>query len=286
MRKYALVVFNNKDAIIDRYNLDITTNPTGNGFELELSTISSDLEDIITKVVQKKNKVTFIVNQIHDSYQKANLLANWIQKYSNKDYQMALEYDDGVVVRYCEGKVTKLEKTEIQPKNVLQQRLEFTQTTPYFIKRENTITIQQSSIGKSYPFRYPYSYGASAVVNNDIDNTYILDIPLIIIINGRMTGVKLNLLDDRGVQYNTIEILNEDGSLFILEKDEELIINSAQRKIVKVNASGTEEDYSHLVNPALDSFLRAKNGSSKINVNPESMGEGFKLTGSWRQYNL
>lgn len=280
MRKYALVVFNNKDEIIDRYNLDITTNPTGNGFELELSTIGSDLEDIITKVVQKKNKITFVVNQIHDSYQKANILANWVQKYSTKNYQMALEYDDGVVVRFCEGKVTKLEKTEIQPKNVLQQKLEFTQTTPYFIKRENTITIQVSSQGKSYSYSYPYSYGASMVENNEINNPYILDIPLIIIIDGKIDNPTIDLLDENNQIYSRVKI---DGTI---EQNEQLIINSAQRKILKVYSSGVQEDFVPKVNVAFDTFLRANGGNSTININIGDSGDGFKLIGSWRQYNL
>lgn len=282
MRKYALVVFNNKDEIIDRYNLDITTNPTGNGFELELFTIGSDLEDIITKVVQKKKKITFVVNQIHDSYQKANLLANWVQKYSTKDYQMALEYDDGVVVRYCEGRVTKLEKTEMQPKNVLQQKLEFTQTTPYFIKRENTITIQVASKGKSYPFTYPYSYGANMIENNNIDNPYILDVPLIIIIEGKINAPRVDLLDENGDIYSTVELTEP------LNTNEQLIINSAQRKVVKILSNGDEIDYVPKVSVAFDTFLRAKNGLSKININTgsDNVGDDFKLTGSWRQYNL
>lgn len=286
MRKYALVILDNKDQPIDRFNLDIVTNPKGNGFELDMSVISSDLEDIITKVVQKKNKITFVVQQIFDSYTKANALANWIQKYSKTEYQMCLEYNDGDIVRYCEGKVTRLEKNEKTYPNVLQQTLEFTQTTPYFIKQENTITIQKSSIGKSYPFKYPYSYGSSAVINNDINNPYILDVPLIIIIDGIMSGVRVDLLGEDGEQYNTVEMIDENGIPLILEKGEQLIINSAQRKIIKVNASGTEEDYSHRISPRYDSFLRATAGRSKINVNLDSMGEGFKLTGSWRQYSL
>lgn len=280
MRKYALVVFDNKDKVLARHNLDITTNPTGNGFELELSTINSDLEDIITKVVQKKIKITFIVNQIHDSYQKANILANWIQQYSTKDYRMALEYDDGVLVRYCEGRVTKLEKTEKQPKNVLQQKLEFTQTTPYFIKRENTITIQKAGNGKSYPFTYPYSYGASMVTNNDIENPYILDIPLILIIDGKINNPSIMLLGEDGYSYNRVDIND------IIEEGQQLIINSAQRKIVKVYESGEVMDLVPKVSPKYDTFLRAINGRSTININIDGAGSGFKLTGSWRQYNL
>ena len=169
MRKYALVIFDKQDKIIDRYNLDLITNPTGNGFELDLSTVSSDLEDIITKVVQKKNKIKFNLIQHYNSYNKANILANWIQKYSTKDYKMLLEYDDSVLIRYCEGKVTKLDKTELDEYRTLNQSLEFTQTTPFFLKRENEITIQVSSVGKSYPFMYSYCYGSNEIVNNEIN---------------------------------------------------------------------------------------------------------------------
>lgn len=54
MREYALVILDNKDEIIDRYNFDIVTNAYGNGFQLDISTISSNLEEIITQVIQKK----------------------------------------------------------------------------------------------------------------------------------------------------------------------------------------------------------------------------------------
>ena len=61
MRSYALVVLDNKDQIIDRYNLTYVTTPTGNGFKLNISTITSDLEDIITKVVQQKEPIKFTI---------------------------------------------------------------------------------------------------------------------------------------------------------------------------------------------------------------------------------
>ena len=283
MRKYALVVLDNKDEVIDRYNFDIATNPTANGFELKLYTIKGDVKDIITKAVQEKGKITFIVNQIFDSYQKANILADWIQKYSSSKYQMALEYDDGTgIVRYCEGKVTKLEKTEKQYKNVLQQTLEFTQTTPYYIARKNTITIQVSSNGKTYPYKYPYSYGSSKILNNTIDNPYISDIPLIITINGKINKTKIDLIDENGDVYTTVEINQQ------IQTGETLIINSAQRKIIKVSSNGTETDFVPYVNPMYDTFLMAKGGVSRINIDTSSdnVGDGFMLTGSWRQYSL
>lgn len=280
MRKYALVILDKYDNIIDRYNLDIITNPTGNGFSLNLSKVSSDIEDIITKVVQAKNKIKFTINQVNNSYLKSNILASWIQKYSTSKYTMALEYDDGNIVRYCEGKVTSLTKTEQDEYKDLAQDLEFTQTTPYFIKRENTITIQVSSVGKQYPFTYPYCYGLNIVENNEIDNPYILDIPLIITIDGAIDNPTIDLLRENGDRYSRVQF-----SDVTIAQGEQLVINSAQRKIYKI-ANGVETDYIPEVNPQFDTFLRAESGKTTISINTSDTGDGFKLTGGWRQYTL
>ena len=281
MRSYALVVLDSQDKIVDRYNLDLVTNPTGNGFELDMSVISSDLEDVITKVVQKKNKIIFNVPHVDYSYQKAYSLASWIQKYSTKEYQMALEYNDGVVIRYCDGKVTKLEKTENSYINILQQRLEFTQTTPYYLKVENSITMQQQSLGKTYPFTYPYKYGKETIENNEIVNPYILDIPLIVTISGAIDNPRVILFDENNNNYNVVSF---DG--ISLADGEQLVINSAQRKIYKIDSNGGVTDFVNKVNPAQDTFLRAKRGKSRLYVNMLGTTETFKLVGGWRQYIL
>ena len=281
MRKYALVVLDYKDTVIDRFNLDVVTNPTGNGFKLNLSKLTTDIEDVITKVTQSKNTIKFVVNQVNNSYGKSNILANWIQKYSKPEYTMALEYSDGQVIRYCEGKVTSLEKTEIDQYRNLAQNLEFTQTTPFFVKRENVITIEVSSQGKKYPFKYPYMYGTNDVKNNEIDNPYILDVPLIIVIDGIIENPKIDLLDENGNRYSRVYFDN-----ITIAQDEQLVINSAQKKIYKITAGGTKIDYVNQVSPSYDTYLRAVAGKSTISINTTGADTGFKLTGSWRQYSL
>lgn len=294
MRKYALVILDNQDKIIDRYNLDLVTQPRGNGFELSLSTIGGDLEDILTKVVQKKNKITFSVQQVENSYQKSNILASWIQKYSSTDYTMALEYDDGNFVRYCDGKVTKLEKTEMSQNNVLPQSLEFTQLTPFYRKQEQTIVIRISDTGKKYPFTYPYSYGARAVENNEINNPYLLDVPIIITIDGTINNPTIDLynytLNEQGEKvveptyYNRVKFGN--GSPVTIGDGEKLIINSAQRRIFKVGVGGVQTDYTNFIDPQFDTFLRANSGLSLIEINTVDASGNFSLTGGWRQYLL
>lgn len=281
IRTYALVIMDKKDEIIDRLNLDLVTNPTGTGFELSLAIISSDIEDIITKVTQIKPKINLQISQIKDGYNQANILANWIQKYSTAESRMFLEYNDTKVIKYCGGKVTKLTKTEKNEYKELPQQMEFTMTTPFFQKKANTITIQMSSIGKKYPYKYPYQYGRNVVENNTIDNPYILDVPLIITINGALTNPTVDLLDENGNRYSRVQF---EG--ITIAENEQLIINSAQKKIYKILTDGTEEDYRPEVNPMFDTFLLAKRGISSINVNSVDAATGFKLTGGWRQYTL
>lgn len=281
MRKYALVIMDYKDSIIDRFNLDFVTNPTGNGFKLNVARLTSDIEDVITKVTQQKNVIKFTVNQFGRSYQKSSVLANWIQKYSKPEYVMCLEYDDGVLVRYCEGRVTSFSKDEMDVYKNLPQQLEFTQTTPFFVKRDNTITIKKSNTGKSYPFKYPYSYGTSEVQNNNIDNPYILDVPLIVVIDGAITNPTLILLDENGSEYTRVAF-----SSATISQNEQLVINSAQKKIYKIDSSGVKTDFYNQVNPSYDSYLRANSGNSTLSINISDASTGFKLTGSWRQYSL
>ena len=281
IRSYALVVLDHQDKIIDRHELPLVTNPSDSGFKLSLSKVSSDLEDIITKVAQQKIPIKLNVLHHQQAYSKSYILTDWIQRYSKTAYHMALEYNDTVTVKYCEGKVTALSKTEKDEYGVLTQALEFTPVTPFFLRRENTINTQFSAVGKSYPYRYPYSYGANLVENNRIENPYILDIPIIITIDGAISNPTVDLLDEDGESYARVQFSN-----MTLPQGERLIINSAQRKIYRVDTDGLETDYTPEVNPRYDTFLRAQSGASTLSVNTADSSDGFRLTGGWRQYTL
>lgn len=281
IRSYALVIFDKQDKIIDRFNLSFVTNPTENGFKLSLSKIASDIEDIITKVVQQKVVKKFNVIQYQQSYEKSVVLSNWIQKYSKPDFRMALEYNDTNLIKYCEGKVTSLDKTEKDEYGVLTQAMEFTPVTPYFLKQENALLIKTSTTGKKYPYKYPYMYGLNAVENNEINNPYLYDIPITITMTGPIEHPIVSLMDESGTDYTRVSFPNT-----VLEKDEKLVINSAQRKIYRISTDGSETDYTPEVDPQYDTFLRARSGLSKLVVNVTEAGIGFSLIGGWRQYVL
>ena len=53
MRKFAFVVFDIDNSIIDRFPLDVVTDLSGLGWRLKLSKIEGDVTDTVTKVVQE-----------------------------------------------------------------------------------------------------------------------------------------------------------------------------------------------------------------------------------------
>ena len=279
MRKVAFVVFDIDNSIIDRFNLDLITDINGVGFKLKLSTIDGDIESIVTKVVQDKQEVKFKIHFVNRAYEKSTVLEQWIEKYSTTSKRMALEYTDGVRRRYTEGKVTSLTKNEKDEYNQLVRDCSFKPLTPFFSNIENVIKIKVAAVGKSYPYRYPYSYGKNVVENNEINNPYILDVPVTVKITGGLYEPTILLLDENDTEYSRIKFTG-----LTLSEGQYLIINSAERKIWFFN--GVElQDYTAETDPSYDTFLRAKSGKSKISINLNTSDTG-ELTGSWRQYGL
>lgn len=278
VRNFALVVLDLQDKIIDRYNLDLVQNPSGLGFRLGLSTIETEDENVITKVKHEKQVIQLDVVE-ENGYSQSNNLAKWIQQYSTTEYIMALEYNDTQFNRYYVGKVVELTKTEKQY-SMLTQKLTFETTSNSFRIRENALIYKPLSYGKFYPFSYPYSYGGRAVENNEIDNAYLKGVPITITITGALENPLIQLLDESGNFYTRVEF---ERSLL---EGEKLIINSAQKKIYRIDVDGNMEDWTPYVKPNWDTYLLAKRGKSTISVNDSTGGNKFSLIGGWREYLL
>lgn len=279
MRKVALVVFDIENKIIDRFNLDYITDIKGVGFKLKISSIEGDIEDVLTKVVQEKQEVKFKIHFVNYAYEKSAILGQWLEKYSIANSKLALEYGDGIITRYIEGKITELSKEEKDEYGRLIREATFKPLTPFFSNIENTIKIKVAAVGKSYPYTYPYSYGLNIVENDEINNTYILDVPITVKITGSITHPTILLLDEDGQEYNRVQF-----SEVTLSEGQYLIVNSADRKIYFFNGDELE-DYTAEPDANFDTFLRAKRGKSTISINFEITDTG-ELTGSWRQYGL
>ncbi len=277
IRKCALIVFDKSYNIIDRYNLDLVTEISGLGYSLKLSTIQTDVEDYITKVVQQKKPISF--TYLQKGYTAGNSFIRWNEK--NINNLVCLEYSDTKQVLYMRGLITENSKSELDQFKMLPQKLTFQPLTPFFEKVENEIYIKVSSKGKSYPFSYPYSYGLNIIENNSITNSYIKEAPLIVEIYGGIENPIIILVDENDTIYN--EIRFDDTTLL---EGQKIIIDGLEKKIWFDNGSGILEDYFYKINGGYDSYLRAKPlTTSKISINLQSSDSGF-LKAKRLQYRL
>lgn len=278
IRKFGAVVLNESDKIIDRFNFDFVTNISGLGYKLKVSKIETEIEDYVTKIVQEKKALGLTILHL-TGYKAANFFDAWVQK--NTDKVVCLEYNDTQKILYIEGKIIETSKVEKNEFGVLEQNITFQPLTPFFEKIDNDVKIQIAAVGKKYPLKYPYFYGLNSIENNIIENTYIKDIPINVVINGSITNPIIQLLDEEDNIYNEVRFLDTN-----LLASERIIINSAQKKILFDNGTGNLVDYYYKLDGAHDSFLRAQPlKTSKLNVNLMN-GDTGSLIGSRRQYKL
>ena len=283
IRKFALVIVDDFDKEIDRFNLDYADTPKNLGFEIEFTTLESRLTTYFTSAREKKLATTLNLNFIRpNAYEKANAFKRFVQKYTNQ--RMVFEYNDTTSeVKNWEGKVQKFGQDELTNFKSLVCPISFLPSTPKYIRKDNVITIRPATKGKSYPFKYPYAYGKSTVENNIINNEYFDEIPLRVHIYGAINNPQISLQDaETNEIYSTVRFEN----LYVSE-NEELIIDAIQSKVLIKRNGQLTSAYDYLSKDAsLDSFLYAKaNTISKVVITLNPLENGY-LKASYRQYTL
>lgn len=283
VRSFAIVIVDDFDREIDRFNLDYADTPKNLGFELEFTTLESRLTTYFTSAREKRIPTTLNLNFLPpNAYQKLNYFKQFVQKYTTN--RMVFEYYDTTAeIKNWEGKVQKLGQEELTDWGGLVCPISFLPGTPKYIRKDNTISIFQSSTGKSYPFKYPYCYGRSLSENNIITNTYFDEIPLRVTLYGYMTDPQVSLQDMfTGEVYSTVRL---DG-ITVLEGDH-LVIDAIQSKVLLYHNGAYTSAYDYVSKQSdLDSFLYAReNCTSKVIINLSPAETGY-LKASYRQYTL
>jgi hypothetical protein len=284
IRKFALVIVDDFDNEKERFNLDYADTPRNLGFELEFTTLESRLTTYFTSAREKKLATTLNLNFLPpNAYEKARTFKAFVQRNLNK--RMLFEYNDTTSeVKYWEGKIQKFGQDELDAYKTLVCPISFLPATPkYIIRKDNVVTIRPATKGKSYPFKYSYSYGKRIVENNIINNEYFDEIPLRVHIYGAMNNPQISLQDaNTGEVYSTVRFEN----LYIAE-GEELIIDAIQSKVLIKRNGIITSAYDYLAkDSSLDSFLYAKaNTTSKVVIVLNPLESGY-LKASYRQYTL
>ena len=290
IRKFALVIVDDFDKEIDRFELDYADTPRNLGFELEFTTLESRLTTYFTSAREKKLATTLNLNFLRpNAYEKATKFKAFVQKNINK--RMVFEYNDTTKasvenpcagIKNWEGKIQKFGQDELNEYKTLVCPISFLPATPKYIRKDNVITIRPATTGKSYPFKYPYAYGRSTVENNIFTNSYFDEIPLRVHIYGAMNNPQISLQDvNTSEPYSTVRINR------YIREDEELIIDAINSKILLKQGNTYISVYDDLDKTAnLDSFLYAKaNTTSKVVIALNPLESGY-LKASYRQYTL
>lgn len=283
IRKFALVIVDDFDKEIDRFNLDYADTPRNLGFELEFTTLESRLTTYFTSAREKKLATTLNLNFIRpNAYEKANAFKRFVQKYTNQ--RMIFEYNDTTSeVKNWEGKIQKFGQDELNEYKTLVCPISFLPGTPKYIKKDNVITIRPATKGKSYPFKYPYSYGKSLIENNLITNNYFDDVPLRVTIYGAMSNPQLSLVDINTQEvYSIIKFEN-----IVLAEGEELVVDAINSKVILKRNGVYTSAYDYIAkNESYDTFLFVKaNSKSKLLVYLDPLENGY-IQASYRQYTL
>ena len=283
IRKFALVIVDDFDKEVDRFNLDYADTPRNLGFELEFTTLESRLTTYFTSAREKKLATTLNLNFIRpNAYEKANAFKRFVQKYTNQ--RMIFEYNDTTSeVKNWEGKIQKFGQDELNEYKTLVCPISFLPGTPKYIKKDNVITIRPATKGKSYPFKYPYSYGKSLIENNLITNNYFDDVPLRVSIFGKMSNPQLSLIDINTQEvYSIIKFEN-----IVLEEGEELVVDAINSKVLLKRNGVYTSAYDYIAkNESYDTFLFIKaNSKSKLLVYLDPLENGY-IQASYRQYTL
>lgn len=282
IRKFALVVVDDFDNEIDRFSLDYADTPKNLGFELEFTTLESRLTTYFTSAREKKIATTLNLNFLPPhAYDRANVFKRFVQRHTND--RMVFEYYDTSEVKNWEGKVQKLGQTELEDWGGLVCPISFIPGTPKYIKRDNTISIQYSSQGKSYPFKYPYCYGKSISENNLINNDYFDEIPLRVTLYGQTSDPQISLQDLSTEEvYSVVRFEN-----LVIAEGEHLIVDAIRSKILLYRGGQYISAYDYVSKQSnLDSFLYAKGGTSSKLISSLSAQESGYLKASYRQYTL
>lgn len=282
IRKFALVVIDDFENEVERFMLDYVESPKNLGFEMEFTTIETQLTTYFTRAVEKKLSTELTLNFLRpNAYEKANAFRYFVQK--NMNNRVVLEYDDTTgQVKNWEGKVQKFTVTEKDRFGGLSGTMQFLPATPKYQKIDNTIKIKYSNIGKCYPFKYPYAYGRTIIENNAIPNDYFTEIPLRVFIYGTCLNIYLALSDENGNVYSKFEMQG-----LSLVEGEHIVVDAVSTK-VRLYRDGAYIDAYDFVNKSsdFDSFLFAKqNTVSKLNTGLTAIDSG-EVRANYRQYVL
>lgn len=282
MREFALQVYDENLNLIDEFQLDLVTAPSGLGFTQKATVVSSGVVDYIVNQQLDRKDIKLTVNFFEpNSYGKVESFRAWLNNYIDYEkYRMTLQYTNDYKTKWINIYVKEFSASEIESR-VNQIPLVLRPLSPFYDKLTKSILITNANSNKAYPYGYPYSYGGGFYSNNAIENTFMGDIPLCVILRGRIVNPQVSLKNEKGEIYSTIAFSN-----FTLLQGAELTIDAISGRITYKAAGSNEEiDFYNAIDKSQDTFLYATRGKSAVVPNLDAeQGVHPQCLVKWIQY--
>ena len=170
MRKFELQILDEKQNAIDRFPLDRVISPSGLGFTQNLTIVETrTLDYIVDRTIKKKPiKLTVIFTEPM-SYQKTNNFRSWYSRHI-KD-KVVLKYSDGSQDKYMDIAINDISVSELNA-GVNEVPMTIQPLSPFYLLKQQIISTNIETVGKKYPYTYPYAYGGGRLENNLIVNDF------------------------------------------------------------------------------------------------------------------
>lgn len=260
-RTFSLQIYNRERAILDQYVLLKVTSVSGLGFKQKVTVQESDTVDYVIKQIIAKKTIKL---QVHftepNSITQAEAFQIWLGTYINlSTYKTALKYSNGISDRLVDVYVEDYELLGLEG-GVTTVQLSLKPLSPSYVGASQIVLITETTATKKYPYSYPYAYGGGQFNDNELNNSFIAPIPLVIIFRGKIVNPECSLEDENEVAYSTIRFAG-----MTLNSGQKLVVDAINQKITFYSSDVAEGvDYFNEIDKTADTFLWAKPGKSYI----------------------
>lgn len=261
VRKFEFQILDDAQNVIDRFQLDRVTSPSGFGFTQNLTVIETKTIDYIVDRALKKKDISMTVHfEEPQSYLKANSFRDWYcRRITDK---LVLKYFDGAMERYMDVAIKEFTVTEIDA-GINSVPITLQSLSPFYILKKKKVLTAMYTSGKKYNYSYPYSYGGGQFQGNVVENDFFEPIPLQIKIQGPIVEPVINLKDSNNEIYASLRFNN-----IVLATGQSIVVDGINTKIQYYSEPGaTPVDYYNYIDKSLNTFLFAQPGISTLTAN-------------------
>lgn len=179
--------------------------------------------------------------------------------------------------------VVSLDKTEVELDGMLHCNIQLQALSFWEDNEVKTIelTNQVTDENKTYPIVYPFTYGSTSLSNIPLVSTGLLDSPLEITIDGRVTNPQYVLYNGSGDIYGVGRLIGTFDSVYINSREADETLALVYNGLTLDNPLSYQDLTVGSPDKIYITFLKLQNGTSKMSFSVDAGFDGTVKIG-WR----